>query len=66
MNLQEKADRLINTFPEGQQRRALRTLVYAIIDDLEDHKAKFDAHTHSANDTAVVAGQQFQDVNLNT
>lgn len=64
MNLRQKINRICNQLPTGTEQDALRLALNAIVDDLEDHKAKFDAHTHTANDTAVVEAQQFQDVNL--
>lgn len=64
MNLRQKINRVVNQMPTGPEQDAMRLALNAIVDDLEDHKAKFDAHTHTALDTAVVTAQQFQDPNL--
>jgi hypothetical protein len=49
----------------GAHLNEIRTLLYSLVDDLTsvkaelaDLKTKYNAHTHTANDTAIIAGQR--------
>ena len=42
----------------GAHQESLEALLNSIVADLNELKTKFNAHTHTANDTAVIEGQQ--------
>lgn len=59
-----KIARITNQIPDLTVRKAVHDAIAEIVGDLEAYKAAFDSHTHSANDTGVVVGQQFPDPSL--
>jgi hypothetical protein len=62
--MREKIARYTNQISDLTVRKAVQQIAELIVDDLENHKAQFDSHTHTALDTAPVAGQHFQDPHL--
>lgn len=62
--MREKIARYTNQISDLTTRKAVQQIAELLIDDLEDHKAKYDAHTHDSAVAAPPAGEQFQDVNL--
>lgn len=63
--MREKIARYANQISDLTTRKAVQQICELIVNDLEDHKAKYDAHTHGgAVASGPSAGEQFQDVNL--